>query len=720
MNPGLENEPFDAQIEKLLADGFSGSHMFPPYLRQIGYDAHLVIANCPGAQLQWAREHAVTELTPQNWLYEIPRRQVEFFRPDVLYLSHPLDGFDTRFLDLLSWRPSMVMGWRAASIPAGTDWSRFDVMLSHLQVCRAKALKHGARAAVEFHPGFPSFISAAIKEEPISWDVVFTGQWTPEHKRRNEFLLEVAHASKDSDHPFSFGLFMRNAGVEDLPLGIRELCQEPKWGMAMYRALASGRISINAEIDLANGEAGNMRLFEATGSGTFLLTEEHSNIGKYFEPGTDIETFRTASELIEKTRWFLDKESERKKIAQSGQARCLNDYSMEKRAIELDRIIRSHCAKKGLKNKASLNGSNIMEDYVLEGDLGHILKTLQGQLNQFPRRSPGRLKLEGKSFRYADLHSFYYEALQIFSQNLYDVELTSPRPLIVDCGAHIGLATLRFASMHPNSVIHTFEADPDIGEMLEDNVRSFGLHNVSVQKKAVWIHEDGVKFSQSCDDSGHIDGRGETRVPSFRLRDFLVENEVDLIKLDIEGAEFQVIKDCEDALARVRNLIIEVHRFANSEDQLGELLTILKRRGFHYMLGDLHAADWIPCETNPPFHACSTKNFIITVFAWRGESAVVKVEQEFPRVETSEGKLKRAVELLNSQHNEDALSIFDDVRGEQPQWGLVEYARAIAVARIGRTKDASDILTSLIKVEPEFRKAKMLLVELNNESLNRR
>jgi hypothetical protein len=107
----------------------------------------------------------------------------------------------------------------------------------------------------------------------------------------------------------------------------------------MHAALQSGKIAINAGI---LPEAGNMRLFETTGTGVFLLTEYHENIIDYFMPGKEIETYKNKKELIDKIYYYLQNPEKREKIAEHGQKRCLQDHSMKKRVIELDRIIQKH------------------------------------------------------------------------------------------------------------------------------------------------------------------------------------------------------------------------------------------------------------------------------------------------------------------------------------------------------------------------------------------
>lgn len=340
-----------AHLRALLADGFSANHVIAPLLASHGYEAMMVVANCWPVQLKWARENGMVVRNPADFVHEITAQQVEAFRPDVLYLSEP-GAFDSRFVRTLSWKPRLVMGWRAASIGRGLDWTEFDVILSHLQACRERALAHGARAVEHYFPGFSREIAEAAAGGAKTDDVIFSGQWTGEHARRNKILMDLAKAPLGWGGEFSMAFYLATAQPEMLPAGVAMHNRGPRWGLEMYHALKSGRIVINAEIDLARGEAGNMRLFETTGVGSFLLTEYHENIAQYFTPGVEVETFQDKGELEEKIHYYLGHPDEREEIARRGQFRCLEEYAMEKRVVEFERIIRKHLARKD--RKASL------------------------------------------------------------------------------------------------------------------------------------------------------------------------------------------------------------------------------------------------------------------------------------------------------------------------------------------------------------------------------
>jgi FkbM family methyltransferase len=255
---------------------------------------------------------------------------------------------------------------------------------------------------------------------------------------------------------------------------------------------------------------------------------------------------------------------------------------------------------------------------MLQGTLPEILDQLAPVVSEQPRRVAGEILLQGRPFRYADLHSFYYQAVQIFAKRLYEFESSTVTPLILDCGAHIGLASLFFATRYPGARIIGFEADPLIADMFAFNIRSFGLDQmVLTESKAVWIDDAGVPFSFTSDDAGHVSAAAAMLVPSVRLRDLIGGQDVELLKLDVEGSEFALLDDCDGALSRVSKMIIEVHRFRDEDGKLGSLMGILERNGFRYVLSDLHHAGWMEAGVKPPFSECPTDKYIVSVFAWR-------------------------------------------------------------------------------------------------------
>ena len=122
---------------------------------------------------------------------------------------------------------------------------------------------------------------------------------------------------------------------------ISAVAQRPLFGLEMFQQLARTRVSLNTHIDISATYASNMRLYEATGTGSCLLTDWKSNLGELFEPEIEIVTYKNADECVEKVNYLLNHEDERQAIATAGQRRTLRDHSFDKRAVQLDQIIKT-------------------------------------------------------------------------------------------------------------------------------------------------------------------------------------------------------------------------------------------------------------------------------------------------------------------------------------------------------------------------------------------
>jgi hypothetical protein len=72
-------------------------------------------------------------------------------------------------------------------------------------------------------------------------------------------------------------------------------------------------------------------------------------------------------------------------------------------------------------------------------------------------------------------------------------------------------------------------------------------------------------------------------VRAIRLRDLLSE-EVDFLKIDIEGAEYAVLKDIRESLLNVKNLFVEYHGNFNQSRELTDMLTWINEQGFSYYI----------------------------------------------------------------------------------------------------------------------------------------
>ena len=145
-----------------------------------------------------------------------------------------------------------------------------------------------------------------------------------------------------------------------------------------------------------------------------------------------------------------------------------------------------------------------------------------------------------------------------------------------------------FRQLFPKATIKAFEADINIAKILKINLNKNNCTDIQIINKAVWINDEGIEFVIEGSDSASIYGVGEKKkIESIRLRDYILsESRIDMLKMDIEGAEVEVIKDCKDVLNNIQNIFIEYHSFIGKTQDLHEILQILTENDFRYFIRD--------------------------------------------------------------------------------------------------------------------------------------
>jgi FkbM family methyltransferase len=206
------------------------------------------------------------------------------------------------------------------------------------------------------------------------------------------------------------------------------------------------------------------------------------------------------------------------------------------------------------------------------------------RLNGLPRMQPAITNVLGWPFHVVDGMSFVHLYDIFFKQELYRFSTVHDKPFIIDCGANIGVSVALWKVQFPNCRVLAFEADPDIFQILQKNCSH--LPGVKLINAAVWDREGQVPFLSKGAIGGHLaefsqySNAGLARsVPCVRLRPFLA-TQCDLLKMDIEGAEVEVIRDCSDVLTNVARIFVEYHSFTGHEQRLGETILFLERAGF--------------------------------------------------------------------------------------------------------------------------------------------
>ena len=511
--------------------------------------------------------------------------------------------FDGRFFRSLPWKPPLIIGWAGEYIPDNLDWRGYDIILSNFSDSRRQALNLGALETEFFYPGFVEWLAGDSRKE-ILHDVVFVGQWSALHEKRNKFLQTLAReATKPGG--FSLGLYLMG-DRRRMPEEVLACCHPPCFGLAMHKALQGGKIAVNAGI---LPEAGNMRLFETTGSGVFLLTGREEGLENYFQPGVEVETYSDAEEAVEKIYYYLEHDKERDAIAQRGQERCWRDHSIAAQVEKLDNIIKRHVTDRVVPDLS--RSADKFTRLRAQDDLSDVLAV--AQKCRFGR---WQVAYRGLTIFCHDLLSFYMAAKDIFIYGIYTFKSKSSEPIVIDGGSHIGLFSLMVKQLYPKARITAFEPDPESLGLLRKNIEINGFYDIEVIAAGLFDRDGEMAFTSDHSDGSSIfvgeGGAGSIKVTG--LRPYL-QNGVDFLKLNIEGAELEVLKDSADLLPKINEMVIEYHGFPEVGQRLHTILSILDRAGFRYLLHDFDKLT--NPQTKPPFSLNERSRFFLLIYGIR-------------------------------------------------------------------------------------------------------
>lgn len=153
---------------------------------------------------------------------------------------------------------------------------------------------------------------------------------------------------------------------------------------------------------------------------------------------------------------------------------------------------------------------------------------------------------------------------QIFITRDYSIPLKIKPRLIVDAGANVGYSSLWFSRKYPKAKIIAVEPEKSNYDILEKNTKS--EKNIFPIKAGLWnkktslkiINEDGDKWGFQTKE----DVSGKNNINTITIDEILKQNnldKIDLLKIDIEGAEKELFSKNTEWLKKVDVLIIELH-----------------------------------------------------------------------------------------------------------------------------------------------------------------
>ncbi len=394
-DPALSQASYDAQLQAFFDNSLVYSDSFSDAMRALGNEAVELISNAENIQKTWAKEHGAP-YGADDWIREILYAQIEAIQPDVVFVQglstdpqnfQPTREFRERFPFV-----RLVVGHSGFVSPL-EELDGLDAVIGSMPFLRDYYAKSGVTAHMVYHSFDPRSFGRiggdpawrpGYSEQDRPHGLSFTGTsgvgHGPTHATRYWELVHLMLAqplecwlddrtsaaaqaiqpaqmaslvdgltSSAAQHGAALAVqALRDTLAEALssdqpflPLAglFPERCHAPVYGIDMLATLGQSRITVNRHTDAMGTSFGNMRAFEATGMGACMVSDAGDNVRKLFEPDTEIVTYESAEEAVEKIQYLRDHDDTRQAIARAGQARTLNEHTARHRSHAFHEII---------------------------------------------------------------------------------------------------------------------------------------------------------------------------------------------------------------------------------------------------------------------------------------------------------------------------------------------------------------------------------------------
>lgn len=333
--------PYYEQYQRILDDFFVWVAYLLPYLEKAGHDAHIIIGNAEPLQRAWARENGA-----QYDRFTLIQEQIHAYKPDVLWVAG-LPHYTGTFLKGIAPSCGLILAWAAYAGCEKLDLRQVSCLLTSSSLFVEQFRRLGKRSEL-LMPCFDPRILSLLPARQPDIEVSFYGSLHSSLFTRRVDILSYlvrrtpmqvwAECPTIMRRPWPLRSFFMQ--FRYLPILLRRRGNGSVYGLDMFRLLRRSKMTFNVHVDAAQGQAGNIRIFEATGAGTLLLTEAAPNLSQMFEPNREVVTYSSKEDAVDKIKYLLEHDSEREMIAAAGQQRTLREHNAAKRAEEFLDIVK--------------------------------------------------------------------------------------------------------------------------------------------------------------------------------------------------------------------------------------------------------------------------------------------------------------------------------------------------------------------------------------------
>ncbi len=368
---------------KLLLENtteFAGS--YNRNFRKLGLDATCIITNDSFLQNKWKSENNVYSGSNGDLLFG----QINAVKPDILWIEN-LNFLDNEWFDNVKRKIKtikLIIAYHCAPYNKSLleKLKNTDLIITCTPGLKESFENEGLKTYLIYH-GFDNELLTKVKADAGSLfpEITFSGSLVTGDSFHNArinliesllkakidlalyvtlensyrirakqmiyFLSELLKKLKLGGFADQFSFFEHGRSpVKSYSDELIKSNHQPLYGIDMYNLFYRSNIVLNLHIGVSGDYAGNMRMFEVTGVGSCLLTDNKKNMKDLFEPGKEVVVYDSPEDCITKVKWLLEHEQERKKIAETGHKRTLEMHTVENRCKSIIEILNRELSEK--------------------------------------------------------------------------------------------------------------------------------------------------------------------------------------------------------------------------------------------------------------------------------------------------------------------------------------------------------------------------------------
>lgn len=383
-HPSLKNKNYIDQYMIIKKEAISAMGSWDEYLKDYSIKSHIFCRNNTYMQTAWCSENGFTP-SSHDQEFEILCEQVKRFDPDILFCFSPSYYIQqNRIVHLKSLLKKRVMSIAWYGSPEGEEntFRCFDLVLTNSHELKSRLNKIGIKSEQLNHAFEPKTLAHIKKHNDKISKVVFIGSINKHsgvHRERTELLENIAKTgisldifSEITPHKHSEILYhnlleLRSWTAQKLKSYFKEnskiaywsnyqnlppkpltyesrfmkMVKSPRYGLEMLDTLSTYSISFNGHIEHTGSYSCNLRLFESTGVGCCLLTDNKKGLSELFKEDTEIVTYQSKEEALEKARFLMDNPKVANEIAQRGQKKTLSAHTTKNQVAQFVKYLKA-------------------------------------------------------------------------------------------------------------------------------------------------------------------------------------------------------------------------------------------------------------------------------------------------------------------------------------------------------------------------------------------